>query len=631
MRLRLLFFLYCLSLSVVAVAQSGGAMRHYTAAMHYKAAKKLDKACRTMEHAIRKDRSDADAYSQLGRWYFDAHKFRDAARVFRNASTYCRNGRKQFAKPFAKCLLYSGRADSALQLINTFAVRDSGEWDRLREQAYFMKETGGWLNAPWPVNLGPRINSRDPELFPSMAVDSQNLYFTRRVNNMDDDFFHADYDPCGGWLACRNMGEFINTPNSEFGLFISADGHYLFFARCDNRSLDAWAEGGCDLFTAYRVANDSQWTIPQAFGANINTPIYEGMPSVSPDNKELYYVSDKQDGYGGYDIWISRFENGMWQEPVNAGPGVNSPGNETAPYINVDNKTLYFTSDYWPGMGGSDIFMSSRINDSVFGKAVNLGYPINTPHDEKSACVTLDGTKLYFGSDRQGPAGNFDIYETPLPYDRQPIPVSYLKGCVYDCITMLRLNYASIDIRNAKTGEQIYKGQSNRGDASYLITLHLNNRYIIHTERMGHKPQDDTIVFDKQYLQEPLLRNIVMLPSNYVAPVNDSIIATVHFDVNQVELSADDKELIRRNVEPWLDVPGTVVMVNAYTDNTGSPMINEELSSKRAEQVAKMVEVMGVSSGNIIAKGWGEAKMITTNETEEGRRINRRVEIVVRR
>jgi len=615
------------------------AARFYDAGLRYQSEKEYKKACRKMEKAIKKAPSAPDAYSTLGQWYFETHRFADAARIFRQASARCRNGASRFAKPLARSLLYTGQAENALQVINTYAtIKDSAEWNKMRAQALFIRSAMEQPTGAMPVNLGPRVNSPDPELFPSIAVDSQNLFFTRRVNNMDEDLFKAKLDSCGGWLYARSLGEPPNSPDQESSQFISADGHYLFFTRCENRSEDGWTAGGCDLYMAYRVANDSDWTQPQPFGATINTPDYEGMPSLSPDNRELYFVSNREGGYGGYDIWISRFEDGLWQLPVNAGPNINTPGNETAPYINVDNQTLYFTSDGWPGMGGTDLFMSRKINDSTYTQAINLGYPINTAYDEKSECVTLDGKKLYFASDRNGPAGNYDLYETPLPGDLKPVPVSYICGVVYDSISKLRLNYAKIYICNAASGDTIYQFTSNRGDASFLIPLHLGNTYAIHTWHVSYTGTSDTIIFDKQYLDEPLVHNIPMVPEDYVPPVpdtsqpvTDSLLATLHFDVMRVELSDSDKAILHNAITPFLDGKDFTIYVNAYTDNTGTPIINEQLSYERARQVSKQIMTLGVNEAKIIPKGWGEARMIATNETEEGQRMNRRVEIIIRR
>jgi outer membrane protein OmpA-like peptidoglycan-associated protein len=613
--------------------------RLYEAAIRLKTKKQNDKACKAMEAAIKKAPTAPEGYSMLGQWYFELHRFADAARIFRQASARCRNGATRFSKPLARSLIYAGQAGDALPIISAHAtIADSIEWNRMRMQATFVREAMASPQPCNPVNLGPRINSADPELFPSMAVDSQNLYFTRRVNNMDEDLFRARTDSCGGWFYARNIGDPPNTPNQESAQFISADGHYLFFTRCENRSEDAWTEGGCDLFMTYRVSNDGEWTQPQPFGATINTPAYEGMPSLSPDNRELYFVSDRDGGYGGYDIWVSRFEDGLWQLPVNAGPSINTPGNETAPYMNADNQTLYFTSDGWPGMGGTDIFMSRRISDSIFTRATNLGYPINTPHDEKSECITLDGKKLYFASDRNGPAGNYDLYEVPLPGSSKPVPVSYMYGIVYDSITKARLNYAIIYICNASTGDTLYKVPSNRGDASYLITLHLSNTYALHTWHAGYDATHDTITFDRQYLENPMVHNVAMVPSGYQPPtidtekiITDSLVATLHFDVNRVELSDSDKVRIHDVISPYLTNKAYTILVNAYTDNTGTPMINEQLSTQRARQVSRQMQTLGIPARLITAKGWGEANTIASNDTEEGQRTNRRVEIIIRK
>ena len=648
MRLKICLLLYCMFLSVLLSAQaSKKSVRAYIAALHYEAEKKQDRAYKKMLKAIKISPSSPDAYSQLGQWYFAQHKFMQAAEIFKAATLHCRNGKKQFARPFAKSLLYCGLADSAMQIINAFSNLKAGsEWEKMRLQAIFIKQAYMQSQLQWPVNLGDRVNTMYPELFPFISSDTGTLYFTRRVNNMDEDFYRADADSCGGWFYARNLGGLPNTPDQESAQFISADGHYLFFTRCENRSQDGWAEGGCDLFMAYRINEDSNWTIAQPFGSTINTTDYEGMPSLSPDNRELYFVSDRMGGYGGYDIWISHFEDGLWQPPVNAGPQINTSGNETAPFIALDNKTLFFTSDGWPGMGGTDIFMSRKRTglpggtfsygasmsayDTLWSKAINLGYPVNTSCDEQSECITSNGEKLYFASDRNGPTGNFDLFETQLPITRRPVPTRSLEGYVYDSLTKTKLNYAIIHVCNAFTGDTIYEFQSNRGDGSFTIVLPLGNTYAIHTARMGYTERNDTLLFDTATASHGVIRNITMLPSDYIKPLNDTLIASLHFDVNRAELSEMDILTLKATLSPWLKQEGISVYVNGYTDNTGTPMLNEELSYKRAAIVAAEIIRSGLSNSIVHSKGWGEAKMISQNDTEEGQRINRRVEVIIR-
>jgi outer membrane protein OmpA-like peptidoglycan-associated protein len=636
MKLKAAILLICIALCHTAPAQNSvRAVQWYNAALKLKAEKKEEKACKKMERAIAKEPSFPEPYSVLGQWYFHSHKFAEAANVFRRASANCKDGHRRFAKPLANSLIYALQPSEALSIISTHGIgaADRAEWDKMRSQAAFMLQA---LMKPWvhePVSLGVRINTVYPELFPSMAVDTQTLYFTRQTNNQDEDFFRAFPDSCGGWFSAHNMGEPANTPNPEYAQFISADGHYLFLTRCDNRSLDEWTDGGCDLFMAYRTTNASDWTVPQPFGATINTPDYEGMPTVSPDSRELYFVSNRPGGYGGYDIWVSSFENGLWQEPVNAGPTINSAGNETAPYVNIDNQTLYFTSDGWPGMGGNDLFMSRRNKQGKWEQATNMGYPLNTPFEEKSAFVSFDGMQLYLASDRKGPPGNYDIYEAPLPSELRPTPSSYIQGYVYDSLTQKRLPSANMYITNAGTGDTIYHFRSNRGDASYVIPLPVGHMYLLHAAHVGYDRVMDTFVFDKQYLQQPMRKDVPLLINNYedIKPIKDTMVARLHFDVNIVALSPTDKAAIRDAMAPWLSVKNITVYVNAYTDNTGTPMINEGLSYKRADIVAKEIYSLGIDEHMVQAQGLGEANTIASNDTEEGRKLNRRVEIFIKR
>ena len=633
MRLKSVLFLCCVLLYGTAFSQTNKrAKHHYRSALQNWSQWHKSAAMKQMNRSIKKDKKSPDAYSQLGQWYFQQQRFQEAAKIFTEASLNCPNGKRYFAKPLTKSLLYAGMPDSALRVINAYAtVKDSAVWNNMRHQAWFIQNAYRNMHPEWPVNLGMRINSRYPELFPCFTTDTATIYFTRKVNNMDEDIFVAHQDICGEWLRADNLGTPPNTPSHEDAQFISADGHYVFFSRSDNRSENGWAEGGYDLFMAYRIAIDSDWSTPQPFGGTINTPAYEGMPTLTADNRSLYFVSDRPGGYGGLDIWVTKFENGLWQLPVNAGPVINTAGDETTPFIGLDNKTLFFSSNGHLGMGGMDLFVCRKVNDSTWSTPVNMGYPINTASNEQSICLLPSGKKMFFASDRQGPAGNYDIYETSLDMSLQPSPVSFLQGYVYDSVSKEKLNFAAIYIMDANNGDTLYTVQSNRGDASFQLPLAANKTYAMYVAHVGHTEVNDTFTFDKQYLSTPFVRNVPMLSYDYKEPIFDSLLATIHFNINKVDLSDSDMLMITKGIEPFLLERGYMVYVNGYTDNTGTPMLNEELSTKRALQVAKMLTNLGIDESSIIAKGWGEANMIAPNDTEEGQKKNRRVEIRMRR
>ncbi len=606
------------------------AQRYYDKAMQLEAHRKHAAAQKQMELAIQSDPSFTAAYSTLGYWYFRERRYDDAVAVFRRAHFTLPRESALFAYPYAKSLVYSGRSDDALLIINN-SGKETEEWKKLRAQAIFVQHASKSAWKETVYNMGPAINTGDAEMFPWISADEQKIFLTRRVNHSDEDFFVAVMDTCGGWYSARNMGSPPNTPNQEAAQMISADGHYLFFMQCENRSENGWTQGGCDLYMSYTA--DSVWSVPQSFGATINTPAYEGMPCLSADNRELYFVSNREGGYGGMDIWVSRFENGLWQVPRNLGPAVNTAGDETAPFIHIDNNTLYFSSNGHPGFGGADLFMTQRVTDTSWAIPVNLGLPVNSPADESSLCISIDGKQLYFASDRDSIAGNFDIYTMRLPEKLQPVPVNMVKGYVYDSLSGSRLNYASIYIRDVHTQENLYHFNSNRGDGSFMITLVTGKKYLVHTDRIAYQDGNDTL--DLTAATDPkavCAYNIALLPADYVAPVEDSIILTIQFPINSQKLTDSDKGYIQTAMGPWLfDYAGAMFFVSGYTDNTGTPMINEQLSYMRAGVVARELEALGIDPMNIQVKGWGEANPVADNNTEEGKILNRRVEVVVRR
>jgi len=374
---------------------------------------------------------------------------------------------------------------------------------------------------------------------------------------------------------------------------------------------------------------DSVWSIPQSFGATINTPAYEGQGCLSPDNRQLFFATNREGGYGGMDIWVSKFEDGVWQQPRNMGPQINTSGNEGAPFIHTDNKTFYFASDGHPGMGGTDLFMSKRIDDSIFSKPVNLGYPVNTSANETSLYASPDGKKAFFASDRDSIEGNYDIYEMKLPESLQPQQIAFVRGYVQDSLLKNRLNYTSIYITDAANGKELYHLTSNRGDGSFMIALPLGKRYVFQSDRIGYLDATDTVSLVGYRTGQEVYRNISLLPQDYQKPVVDTTVAIIYFPLNSANLTDSDKHILQTAIAPWMDKE-IVVMINGYTDNTGTPMINEQLSYTRAGLVSKEIEKIGVANANLRAHGWGEADPVATNETEEGRNINRRVEVIIR-
>ena len=296
-----------------------------------------------------------------------------------------------------------------------------------------------------PVNLGPNVNTADDEYMPALTADYRTLVFTRRSPRnaltqrglpQEEDFYISLYDTMElNWGPAERMPEPLNSHGNEGAQTLSHDGRVVIFTACGRNNEPT----GCDLYMSVRHAigatsasggKGNRWSKPRNLGAPVNSTYWESFPSLSIDGYTLYFASNRRGGYGGTDIWYSTLVEGRWTEPVNMGPSVNTKGNETAPYIHFDDKTLYFASDGHMGMGGSDLYVARRQEtedkETVEWKVENLGYPINTAGDENNLIVAPDGRTALFSSDRPDGYGQQDLYSFVMPAPTRPERITFI-------------------------------------------------------------------------------------------------------------------------------------------------------------------------------------------------------------
>lgn len=594
--------------------------------------KEYGKAERSYLKSLQKDPQNTAAYLALNMLYQSQNQFDKAADLYLNAVKICTECKKNFPFPLAQSLYQAQRYEEAEQALNNLTSLEKdklgNKFIQLNQRIRFGKEAVKHQQTAVPENMGTRINSEFDDYFPSVTANDSTLVFTRKTNGIDEDFYQAKRDSCGGWFLARDMGSPPNSPQQEGAQMLSADGHYLFFMRCENRSENGWSEGGCDLYFSY--TENGGWSQPVPFRGMINTNAYEGTPSLSSDNRIMYFASDREGGYGGLDIWMTVFKDGLWQIPLNLGPEINTPGNEMAPWIAADNATLYFTSDGHPGFGGNDIFLSKKTSDNSWSKPQNLGYPLNSPAEDISFCLTADGTKGYFSSNRPGGLGGMDLYEVTLGKEIQPAPLTLIYGIVKDSLTQKRITYAQIEWSDAETGELLYHYQSNRGDASYFGAIKLHQKLALKVYRSGYLDYEDTLSFEKSNYSPPDTFHIALLPNYYEPPLRDSLLFRQNFVKNEISLSDSTIELIKDKALPYVQQKYADFYVSGFTDNTGTALINEEISFARARLIGNILFDLGIPENKIHIQGWADANPLMPNDSEENRTMNRRVELVVR-
>lgn len=482
-------------------------------------------------------------------------------------------------------------------------------------------------------NLGDNINSEDDEYWPSITVDGKTIIFTRLVGAqlksnqripLAQEDFYTSVLVNNIWQPCEPIKD-INTDYNEGAQTISTDGRLLFFTACTRND----GRGSCDIY--FSRNNCGVWSDAQNAGEPVNSPSWESQPSISANGEELYFVSNRKGGKGGMDIWkcvLKGFsENGIprWGIPVNLGDSINTSGNEMSPFIHSDGKTLYFASDYWPGLGGYDIFYSRRKNDTIWSKPKNIGYPINSHKDEQGLVVDASGKNAYYSSDRPGSQGQ-DIYSFKLYKNARPSTVSYIKGKIIDAETGKPI-YANVELIDLDNSTQVIKGEACADVGEFLMCLPLGKEYAFNVSREGYLFYSEN--FKLKEVTDIIDPYILEIKMQKIKVGGSVVLRNVFFDTASHELLNTSRVELQKLIEFLNDNPSLVIEISGHTDNIGSQDYNQKLSFRRAEEVYHYLTENGIIKTRMTYSGYGFSQPVISNETPEGRALNRRTEFKI--
>ncbi len=481
-----------------------------------------------------------------------------------------------------------------------------------------------------PFNLGSLVNSQYDEYVNAITTDNNLLLFTRKHPSeqrfpdgrplLVEDFFRAEVDG-DLFLQARPLGPPINTEGNEGALTISADKRYLFFSACNRRD----GLGSCDIY--YAVREDNGWSRPRNPRTPLNSARWDSHPSLSADNRTLVFASSREGGKGKSDLWVAVVgEDGKWGTPVNMGDSLNTPGQEMSPLIHPDGQTLYFASDGHPGMGGMDLFMTRKGPDGKWSQPVNLGYPINTVSDELALVVDAKGEWAYFSSDKLGGEGGYDMYRFRLNEAFRPVPVSYMKGFVFDALTRLPLR-AVFEVVDLSNSNQVVSAGSDPATGEFLVTIPSGRSYALHVTAPGYLFYSDHFQLDEaKEIAHPYLKDVALQP---IQVGQEVVMRNVFFETASYALLPESRAELDRLVKLLRENPGIQIEIGGHTDNVGSLAYNQKLSEDRAQSVLQYLVDHGIPVARLKAVGYGLSRPIATNDTDEGRALNRRTAFVV--
>ena len=477
-----------------------------------------------------------------------------------------------------------------------------------------------------PERLSGGVNTPDnQEYFPSLSIDGKRLLFTRNLRNQNEDFYESTELADGSWSPARPL-DGVNTDLNEAAQTITADGRLLVFTACDRRD----GLGGCDLY--YSEHRDGRWTPARNLGEPVNSRFRETQPSLSSDGRLLFFASIREGGLGKHDIYVSgRRADGSWSAPVNLGPTVNTPEDDTFPFWAADGKTLFFTSTGHPGLGGADLFRTT-LEDDKWTAPANLGYPINTEREETNLFITLDGRTAYYSAgERGGIAGtgaDVDIYRFELPPAIRPTPATYVAATVTDAVTGGPLS-ATVRLE-AATGDALRRTTSARGE--FLTVLPAGRDYSFTVEQPGYLFYSDRFSLGEGFApDEPYTLDIRLQPvgdklDDFAGAEADGaiVLKNVFFETGRAELLETSTNELDRLVGLLTDQPALRVEIAGHTDNVGDEAANQLLSEERAAAVRAYLLDNDIAADRVTTVGYGETRPVETNDTEAGRAGNRR-------
>jgi OmpA-OmpF porin, OOP family len=486
--------------------------------------------------------------------------------------------------------------------------------------------------------LDQNVNSEFKELNPLLSPDGKTLYFSRQnhpenVGGAQDkeDIWYSELDSAGRWQLARNMGalnnagpNFVNTiqtvtPDGKSAIMLLGNKYLNNGKMLAGVSISSNVGGSWSKPVALNIANDYNY----AERANY---------FLADNRKTLLMSVERDDTHGDRDLYVTFMNpDSSWAEPLNLGDVVNTAGEESAPFLASDDKTMYFSSNGFSGYGGTDIYVTRRLDDTwtKWSEPENLGPEINSPLEDVFFNIPASSEFAYYS--RGVSETNTDIFRVKLPIVKAPESWVTVKGKVIDKATGNPID-AKIIYERLPDGKGTGIAQTNPQTGEYEVRLPTGHLYGLRAEADGKISESqnldlrdikaDQVIDSRDF-------NLAPIEMTTLAPNVTIVLNNIFFDFDKSILKAESEPELERVVTMLNEKSAMEIEIAGHTDNVGPDAYNQALSERRAKTVVAYLIRRGVDKKRLAVQFFGETKPIDTNETEEGREKNRRVEFKI--
>ena len=495
------------------------------------------------------------------------------------------------------------------------------------------------LNLPEGLNtdlrserLSENVNSPYKEIKPLISPQGDLLYFSRQnhpenvggADDIEDIWYSEKNQSTGKWGVAKNIGAPLNNAGPNFISSITPDGNTAILLLGNKYGKNGKMTAGVSVSTR----TSEGWEEPTSLEIKNDYNLSPKVGYYLANNRKVLMMSvQRRDTRGDRDLYVSFLgDNGIWSEPKNLGDNVNSASEESSPFLAPDDKTLYFSSKGYSGYGGTDIYVTRRLDDTWenWSEPENLGPGINSASDDIFFNIDPKGENAYFS--RSVSEDDADIFSINMPDLFRPTAVILVKGKVYDRKTQKPIS-ARIFYEKLPEGEEIGTVNADPVTGEYQILLPSGEKYGYLAESTGYVAINENIDLENTTEYAEVTQNLILVPIEKEVTIR---LNNIFFDFDKASLKSESTPELGRLADLLKENKNMQIEISGHTDNIGTRKYNQALSERRAQSVYNFLVENGIDGNRLKTIGYGKDRPMVSNDDEiDGRELNRRVEFKI--